>query len=363
MLLSATSFAGCDSFSSVPSDGDVGPIGAGGAGSGGRGGGAGVTAGVAGTLPSPSITLPAPGCQILNLEAPVFTDRVIWNESPARRELFTWTTAEQVEELRAASVLLTRSEREGFGPGYAMDVLRGLAQTPPPEVMQSPAQADSVALAALLSGPAFAKARYAWSEPWATRMGWPGESYGDKLVRLVLREEAWLARYRDGQIDVVDMRSSPVPSADVLAHPERLAGIFFVRDAGAGGPSCYGSFRGGDHGYREFIIGNESMVEEWSLGTAEIRARLDADIALLQTFFDRVRPCPERQDATSWNVDVVCSWSFTPSPDVSELAAYQGSLAMPSPGYLPASQPLATLIETLKASLFEPDPFVVRPTQ
>jgi len=257
-------------------------------------------------------------------------------------------------------VLLTRTEREGLGPGYAMDVLLSLAQTAPPDPTQNPDQANSVALAALLSGPAFAKARYAWSEPWATRMGWPGESYGDKLVRLVLRQEAWLARYRNGRVDVVDMDNVPVAAADVLAHPERLAGVFFVRSEGAGGPTCYGTFRGGDSGYREFIIGNESMVEEWSLGTPEIRARLDSDLSRLQTFFDRVRPCPLQEDAASWNLDVVCSWSLGTVLNMSELDAYQAALAMPSPGYLPAAQPLAALIETLQASLFEPDPFVVK---
>jgi hypothetical protein len=196
-------------------------------------------------------------------------------------------------------------------------------------------------------------------------VGWPGETYGDQLVRVLLRQEAWLARYRDGQLDVVDMDNAPVAAADVLAHPERLAGVFFVRDAAAGGPTCYGSFRSGDHGYREFIIGNEAMIEEWSLGTAEIRDRLASDLALVQTFFDRVRPCPEREDVASWNVEVVCSWSYGTSamPQVSELSAYQAALAMPSPGYLPAAQPLATLIEALQASLFEPDPFVVKPAQ
>ena len=86
----------------------------------------------------------------------MFADRVVWNDAPARRELFTWTTDEQIQELRAGSVLLTRTEREGLGPGYAMDVLLSLAQTASPDPTQNPGQADSIALAALLSGPAFA---------------------------------------------------------------------------------------------------------------------------------------------------------------------------------------------------------------
>jgi hypothetical protein len=213
----------------------------------------------------------------------------------------------------------------------------------------------------LLSGPQFAKARYAWSQPWATRVGWPGETYGDQLVRMVLRPEAWLARYRSGQLDVVDMANAPVTLSDALAHPERLAGVFFVRDAGTGGPICGGSFAGGDDGYREFIIGNESMIEEWSLGTSLIRERLESDIALVTAFFEQVRPCPPTGDAHDWNLGVVCSWARPPL--VSELDAYAAALAIPSPGYHPSAASLAALIEALEASLFEPDPFVVTPTQ
>lgn len=366
MLLSAASLPGCDSFGRVSSGGSydgVEPSGTGGTGAAASGGSPALA--VAGTGPSLSISLtpPEPPCQISNVDVPVFADRILSNDAPARRELFTWTTAEQVQELRAGSVLLTRIEREGLGPGYATDVLTALAQTPLADPAQDPAQADSIALAVVLTQDGrFKKARYAWSEPWATRMGWPGETYGDQLVRVLLRQEAWLARYRDGRLDVVDMDNAPVPAADVQAHPERLAGVFFVRSEQAGGPTCYGSFRSGDHGYREFIIANEAMVEEWSLGTTEIRDRLEADLALVQTFFDRVRPCPEREDVASWNVEVVCGWSYGPSamPQVSELSAYQAALAMLSPGYLPAAQPLATLIEALQASLFEPDPFVVK---
>jgi hypothetical protein len=358
VVLLAASLVGCDSFS-APGDYDheVAPSGGGVAGGAATGGAptAGVTP-TAGTLGSIALPAPEPPCQIVESAAPVFLARAVSHDAPARRELFAWTTAEQAQELRAGSVLMTRSEREGLGPGYAMEVLAALGMQDP----TASAQADSIALAALLSSPAFAKARYAWSEPWATRVGWPGETYGDQLVRMVLRKEAWLARYRSGNIDVVDMDNLPVPTADVLAHPERLAGVYFVRDARAGGPECYGSFRGGgDDGYREFIIGNEAMIEEWSLGTAAIRARIEADIALVQTFFERIRPCPVRTDPHYWNTNVVCGWGSAAA--VSELDAYEHSLAIPSPGYVPAAQPLVALIEALQSSLFEPDPFVVTP--
>jgi hypothetical protein len=160
-------------------------------------------------------------------------------------------------------------------------------------------------------------------------------------------------------LDVVDMNNMPVKLADALANPERLLGIFFVRDFGAGGPNCGGSFQGGDDGYREFVIANESMIEEWSLGTEAIRARLESDIALVQAFFQRVRPCPVAGNAHDWNVDVVCSWEGTPS--LSELDAYAAALAIPSPNYHPTAARLAALIQALEESLLDADPFVVTP--
>jgi len=352
LWLLAASWLGCQhgtdgyTFESNGGTSSTGASGSTAAGSASSGGGAAIL------VPTP---LTPPVCALPDAGTAVFADRALSSDLPARRELFTWTTAEQIQEIRAGSVLMTRTEREGLGPGYAMEALAMLGSC----TTGDPADADRIALAALLSGPAFSKARYAWTEPWATRVGWPGESYGDKLVRMVLRQDAWLARYDSRRLDVIDMSNAPVALADALAHPERLAGVYFVRDGGAGGPECYGSFRGeGGNGYREFIIGNEAMIEEWSLGTPEIRSRIESDIALVQTFFERIRPCPPRADSF-WNSNVVCNWANP--PDATEVSAYEGSLAIPGPGYLPAAEPLVSLIEALQASLFEPDPLVVTP--
>ncbi|HEX2873872.1 MAG TPA: hypothetical protein VHP33_21600 [Polyangiaceae bacterium] len=299
-----------------------------------------------------------PPCQLVESEAPVFEGRGVSNVTPARRELFSWTTAEQAAEIRAGGVLMTRTEREGLGPGYAMEVLAKLAVGTPPT---DPVWAAEWELAKLLTGPQFEKARYAWSEAWATRVGWPGEDYGDQLLRMVLREDAWLAVYSWGQLKVVDMNNQDVLVTDAAAHPERLAGVFFVVTGSDGGPSCGGSFRSGGEGYREFIIGNESMIEEWSLGTSEIRARIEADAELVRGFFERVRPCPPSRDAHLWNHDVCCSWDSDPYHG--ELGAYEAALAIPSANYLPQAAPLAALLKALDDSLFEPDPFVVKPAR
>jgi hypothetical protein len=275
------------------------------------------------------------------------------NQAPATRTLYTWTTNEQAAELRRDGVLLTRSEREGLGPGYAIERLRELS---------SAGETDTAQLASLLTSERFAKARYAWPHPWATRLGWPGEDYGNQLVQIELRAEAWIAIARRGQVSVIDMSHEPVPTSEVLESPERLAAIFFVKDGGNGGPEC-GSFFGGPDGYREFLVINESQVERWSLGTTQMRERLLADIQLLELFFERARSNPESASPRDWNAACVCGWDGSRQVDgIAEQCAYEAALSMPSALYLPAPRELTTLIETLRADLFEPDPFSVEPS-
>src|SRR6185369_17398673 len=155
----------------------------------------------------------------------------------ARRELFTWTTDEQAAELRRDQVLFTRSERPGIGPGYAFQIIEQMAQ--------NQSSSERAMLASLLGGELFAKARFAWSEPWATRMGWPGEEYGRNLLRIVLKPEAWVAVIRQGNLTVYDQGGQYVPLVDALAAPTRLGMIFYEKDAFVGGPNCGGSFVSG----------------------------------------------------------------------------------------------------------------------
>jgi len=272
----------------------------------------------------------------------------------AHRELFSWTTDEQAAELRRTGVLFSRSERPGMGPGYAFQVFDQIANdgTSPPSIRSM--------LASTLGGELFEKARYSWSEPWATRMGWPGEDYGGNLLRIVLKPEAWIVVVRNADLSVFDLQNQSVPLADALANPARLGAIFYEKDASVGGPSCNGSFNSGGNGYREFIIGNLAMVEEWSLGTQYIRDRLSENIAQLSTFLERIRACPVTTGAQQWNLSVVCGWDGRVAAPT-ELSAYEQSLAIPSDNYLAVPERIAAMIETLQGDLFDPEPLVVTP--
>jgi hypothetical protein len=279
-------------------------------------------------------------------EPPLFCDQMVWNSAPAHRVLYTWTTPEQLAELRQDQILLTRTETPGLGRGYAFTAIDRLA---------SWGNAVEHQLLARLSGELFQKVRYAWPHPWATRKGWPGEDYGDALVRVVLKPEAWIVLVHDsGSMAVIDLDNRPVPVADALGHMERIGAVFFVKKDVTGN----GSFFECSGGYREFIIGNEAMIEEWSVATQEIRDRLEADIARLDAFFEHVRPLTTALGSAEFNVAVACNWDYPPT---GELDTYARALAIPSAHYLPRAAEIAAIAETLRASLPAQGPLIVRP--
>ncbi len=310
-------------------------------------------AGSAGSGAGAPSSLPVPPCVQPLVSAPVFADQLFDRGAPAPRELFSWTTPEQAAAIRKDQQLFTLEEAQGLGSGFAFTYLAQLAQTAPEPTQQQ--------LAGLLSGELFAKKRYAWPEPWATRMGWPGEDYGNQLLRVVLKAEAWVVVVAQGRLQVFDLENRAVAVADAIASPSRIGAIFYVKDAVVGGPTCGGSFLDGGNGYREFILGNLDMVEEWSIGTQSIRDRLSANIEQLTRFFEKMRSCPATVAATQWNLQVVCSWDALPVPPESEVFAYEQALAIPSANYLPVPAQVARIIDTLRGDLFEPDPLVVKP--
>lgn len=279
--------------------------------------------------------------------APLFCKHDVLNAAPATRELYSWTTLEQAAELRAGGELFTRSERPGMGPGYAFTY------------MAERAAFESAEAAAILNGVLenFDKARYAWPHPWATRMGWPGEDYGDQLLRIVLKPEAWvLLVWEGGRISVVDMDNKAVPLSAAAAALDRIGAIFFVKKDVRGS----GSFFQCSGGYREFVVGNLAMIEEWSLGTEEIRARLVAEVALIDAFRGELEPAPPAFDPATFNTEIACHWD---APIATNLDRYERSLAIPSENYIPTLANLVALRDTLQASVFDPDPLIVKPGQ
>lgn len=280
---------------------------------------------------------------------------------PETRELYSWTTEEQIAELVAGGEVLSRSERPGRGPGYAYDALA--------EASEQAFGTEAGQLAGILSSEPFQKARFAWPNSWAARMGWPGESYGNRLLRIVLRADAWIVQFVNGQFSAVNVSGENIPVSEVLLTPERIGAIYFQVDGNSCNQTCVrGTFTttnccpdpvpGPANGYREFIVNNPDMVEEWSFGTEQIRSRLLADIGLLTEFLARTREQPALLSADEWNARVTCcEWKVATG---GELSAYENAVAIPSEYYLPQPARMLSLIETLEGDVFDPDPLVWR---
>ncbi len=241
----------------------------------------------------------------------------------ARRTLYTWTTTEQADALRASDQLLVREVSPVHGPAAVDIALSELAATGDP-------------VAKLLYTTTYAKSRFAWHAPWATRLGWPGEHYGDELIRVTLKADAiiLLLHRAHGVFVAHDLEDRPIALADVLAHPERIAALYFVND-GVGAQ------------FREFVLCNESMIESWEIGTDEIARELADEADLLEHLGQQIG------DRTIGPTPDTPGGQFPPYQD-----DYTAALALISdPFYVMTRQRLAALAHVLRAT---PRRFIAR---
>ncbi|HEY3252908.1 MAG TPA: hypothetical protein VGJ91_03135 [Polyangiaceae bacterium] len=268
----------------------------------------------------------------------------------AQRVFYSWTTDEQVAELRAGGPLFSRSESPGQGRGLAMTQLAAFGAAGTEPVNQ---------LAATLASTVFAKLRFSWTNPWATLMGWPGESYGNQLLQVTLRPEAWIAVYNQRHgFRVYDSSGLLVEIGVASASPERIGAIYFQSAADSSSTYC-GSFSQGAVAFREFVLGNLQMVQSWSLATPEITARLNADMAALQAFSAELSCLPS---LSVWSADAVCAPSDEiPYQLAGSMLNYDLALAIPSELYWPSQDNIAAILAALQVSLPQGEPLVVNP--
>jgi hypothetical protein len=272
---------------------------------------------------------------------PSFDDYAVTDEAVGRTVIYSWTTQTQIDELRVDPTLLTRSMTLTGERGRASDYI--LSMAPYDEI------------AAILAGPEFENKRFGWANPWATVLGWSGETYGDQLLEIRLRPEAWIGRVltSTGEWAFFDTNNDPVSLDDVKAHPERIAAVYFVDDQNAF--NCGGTFGSGP-AYREYFIANESMIESWSAYTVEIRDELLRAIDTLEAFRGTLAEAG-CQTATGsiecWREAVVALWQREPA---TLLEQYETSLTFPNELYVATTSNIDRLVERLQAVLFEPNP-------
>lgn len=258
-----------------------------------------------------------------------------------RVDLYTWTTREQVDALAKDRVLLTRDRSPIHGASYVEQVLD--------------ARAKQDRLAALLRTKAFARARFAWTAPWATLQGWPGESYGDRLVRVTLKPDAWVVVVRTSldRLEVRDLDGKSVAADEAVLHPERIAAIYFVHDASRRGAASTKDER---LGYREIVLCNESMIASFAVETETEKKAVDDAARAIDALVAYVEAEPSSSvlDVLAWNRTTSESWHLNPPKKPAEpLQMYADALAFPNEHYLPVAERLRALGAALHAIVFD----------
>lgn len=251
----------------------------------------------------------------------------------APRVLYTWTRAEQIAELRANPVLLTRSRGAGGAQSGFDHALAG----------------DRSPLARHLRSTRWSARRFAWTSPWATRRGWPSADYGDRLVRVELRDEAWIARFDpDGagpRWEVRDAAGEVIDEREVRAQPWRVAAVYHQ----GRGPGPDGSERV----WREYVLVSEPMIARWSVGdhaTARVMERDRTQLAVLAERLEGPSAAAPTQD--EWTRALVSRWR---AGDDGELVSlYESSLALGSELYVPSPSRVREIVRALELPEEEP---------
>lgn len=241
-----------------------------------------------------------------------------------RPVLYSWTTPANIAALRKTRRLLTATATTG---GFVSPLLRALALA-----SQQPGPGRDIARM-LITNPVLLRRRYAWPHPFATVLGLGDRTYGTALIRMELQPTAWIGRFDPTAAEPFsfrDARGATIDLADVLAHPERVGAIFHVRTELA-------------VPFREYVVCNPTMVASWSVGTPEIRAELDAEVATIAAVA-RVATTTSASAAPAWAHGDSSGW----------LGQWHTALAFDNPRYRATPATLATLAAALDA--YDPTP-------
>ena len=282
----------------------------------------------AGASTVPETTDPAPLTLQERLRA-----TAVYDTSLTPKSFYTWTTADQVAELRGDAVLLTRTESPVHGHTKFSLSLRAHAKA-----------GDSISK--LLDTPRFARHRYAWNQPWGAAAGWDTERYGDALLRVELADEAWMGIFDLGAKQpwrFVDGEGNTVSLDQALANPDRIGVVLHISQADD--DHSNGTFALFTPGFREYVLVNEGMIRHWELGTPRISDAITEAASLLRELADAFS-VTKTMHVQSWNKEIRDRWR-RPSTRGSVLELYEANLAFPNASYLPTSEAVRGLAELL----------------
>jgi len=269
--------------------------------------------------PAPVVAIPEPAPRAVSTLDTRLAAFAVTDDDYYRSTLYTWTTPAAIAAVRLTHTMLIATTTSG---GFVSPFNRAIA------VLAVTARPGADIARVLRDDPRLSRRRYAWPSPFATVLGVGPRAYGNALIRIELRGDAWIGRFAPAERDpftFVDAAGQRIANADVVANPERIAAIFHVR-AEAAVP------------YREYVVCNPAMIDSWSIATPEIRAELDAERSLVSELGAIDLPDAETPAVAAWS---------TKATALTTLARWQATLAFDNERYRPLPAALAHLAKTL----------------
>ncbi|HTL80583.1 MAG TPA: hypothetical protein VL651_02700 [Bacteroidia bacterium] len=274
---------------------------------------------------------------------------VVTTENFARKELYTWTTAVQIDELKSGKALLSRSV-SAKGDSSTFDL-----------ILSDTARYNSP-VAKVLRTDMFAKKRFGWASAWPTVMGWEGENYGDQLLKITLKDSAIIVEFSpfcDSLFRYVDINGKPLSEQYVVDHKNQIAAVYFCaakigsRTMTRGTVGKPKKMNSAIH-YREYVICNESMIASWEYGTKNVLAEMNSEISLLNDFGNFLKADGNNKETYYFGYSDPC-WTYDPGGFAT--TDYYSVIAFPNDFYLLHPDRIAKISATMqKALLAQKDP-------
>jgi hypothetical protein len=214
----------------------------------------------------------------------ILLQHAVYNDDCARATFYTWTTVEQIEELRTTKKLLSKSKSATKGYSLFDKAINDSIFNGIPTIQ-------------LLKQEQFSKKRFAWVNGRATIMGWEGEKYGTQLIKMVVNTDAIIGKLDVNEltdpIHFFNLKGDSLTIKYVMENKNKIAVIYHLNSKQGirtrpKRKGTYYHYRGkskeynGEIPFREFVLVNETMIDTWSYGTEEIKNEIRSEIELLK---------------------------------------------------------------------------------
>ena len=209
----------------------------------------------------------------------------VYQDDFIRNTFYTWTSPQQINDLRANKKLLSKCQSETKGYSLYDIALQDTLYKGMPVIQ-------------LLKQSQFSKKRFAWTNCWATSLGLGDEKYGNQLIKIVLKENSIIGELNimnpSNPIQFFDLKGETLTCNYAIENQDRIAAIYHVNEIRVKRTQQQKKRNGTFYHYvekykqeskvivyREFVIINEHMVN-WSYGTEDIKSEIRSEINYLK---------------------------------------------------------------------------------